>query len=144
MAQSLIKSGTKLSLLTLGSRVLGLLREMTKAAFLGTSQLSDAFTVAFFIPNLLRRLFAENSISVAFIPTFRGYLETESREKTKEFLSATFTFLTFSVSLAVIVGILAAPLIVPLFGTGTPETLFLTRIMFPYLAVISIAALFQG
>jgi len=144
MAQSLIKSGTKLSLLTLGSRVLGLLREMTKAAFLGTSQLSDAFTVAFFIPNLLRRLFAENSISVAFIPTFRGYLDKESREKTKEFLSATFTFLTFSVSLAVIVGILAAPLIVPLFGTGTPETLFLTRIMFPYLAVISIAALFQG
>lgn len=144
MAQSLLKSGTKLSLLTLGSRVLGLLREMTKAAFLGTSQLSDAFTIAFFIPNLLRRLFAENSISVAFIPTFRRYLDKESREKTTEFLSATFTFLTFSVSLAVIVGIIGAPLIVPLFGTGTPETLFLTRIMFPYLAVISLAALFQG
>jgi putative peptidoglycan lipid II flippase len=144
MAHSLLKSGSRLSLLTLGSRILGLLREMTKAAFLGTTQLSDAFTVAFFIPNLLRRLFAENSISVAFIPTFRRYLDTESREKTAEFLSATFTFLTFAVSLTVVAGILAAPVIVPLFGTGTPETLLLTRIMFPYLALISVAALFQG
>lgn len=144
MAQSLLKSGSKLSLLTLGSRILGLVREMTKAAFLGTTQLSDAFTVAFFIPNLLRRLFAENSISVAFIPTFRKYLDSETRKKTAEFLSATFTVLTCSVSLTVVAGILAAPLIVPLFGTETPETLFLTRIMFPYLALISVAALFQG
>lgn len=144
MAQSLLKSGSKLSLLTLGSRILGLLREMTKAAFLGTTPLSDAFTVAFFIPNLLRRLFAENSISVAFIPTFRRYLDTETRQKTTEFLSATFTVLTLSVSLTVMAGIVAAPLLVPLFGTETPETLFLTRIMFPYLALISIAALFQG
>lgn len=144
MAQSLLKSGSKLSLLTLGSRVLGLVREMTKAAFLGTTQLSDAFTVAFFIPNLLRRLFAENSISVAFIPTFRRYLDSETRKKTAEFLSSTLTVLTCSVSLTVVAGILAAPIIVPLFGTETPETLFLTRIMFPYLALISVAALFQG
>ena len=73
MSKSLLKSGSRLSLLTLASRVLGLVREMTKAAFLGTTALSDAFSVAFVIPNLLRRLFAEGSVSVAFIPTFRQY-----------------------------------------------------------------------
>jgi len=144
MANSLVKSGSRLSALTLVSRVLGLMREMTKAAFMGTTTLSDAFTVAFMIPNLLRRLFAENSISVAFIPTFRRYVERESRAETEAFLSAMFTFLSFVTSVTVVIGILATPLIIPFFGTGTPETVFLTRIMFPYLAIISIAAFFQG
>jgi len=144
MANSLVKSGSRLSALTLVSRVLGLMREMTKAAFMGTTALSDAFTVAFMIPNLLRRLFAENSISVAFIPTFRRYVERESRAETEAFLSAMFTFLSFVTSVTVVIGILATPLIIPFFGTGTPETVFLTRIMFPYLAIISVAAFFQG
>ena len=64
MSKSLASAGIKLSILTLGSRLLGLVREMTKATFLGTSGLADAFGVAFMIPNLFRRLFAENSISV--------------------------------------------------------------------------------
>ena len=144
MAFSLLKSGAALSALTLLSRVLGLAREMTKARFLGTSALSDAFTVAFVIPNLLRRLFAENSISVAFIPTFRNYLAGKSKGETREFLSACFTFITFAVSLVVVAGIAITPLIVPFFGTAEGETVLLTRIMFPYLALISIAAFFQG
>lgn len=144
MANSLLKSGTRLSILILGSRVLGLIREMTKAAFLGTTVLSDAFSVAFMIPNLMRRLFAENSISVAFIPTFKQYLERKDKTETGEFLSATFTLISFCSSVTVILGILATPVIVLLFKTRTPETILLTRIMFPYLAVISIAAFFQG
>ena len=78
--KSLVKSGLILSLMTFASRIMGLIREMTKAAFLGTSAYADAFGIAFMIPNLLRRLFAENSISVAFIPTFRGYIEEDSSE----------------------------------------------------------------
>ncbi len=144
MANSLVKSGSRLSALTLVSRVLGLVREMTKAAFLGTSALSDAFTVAFMLPNLLRRLFAENSISVAFIPTFRQYVERDKKTETEAFLSAMFTFLSFVTSITVVISILATPLIIPFFGTGTSETVLLTRIMFPYLAIISIAAFFQG
>ena len=70
--KSLLAKGLSLSVLTLLSRILGLVREMTKAHFLGTSAFSDAFGIAFMIPNLFRRLFAENSISVAFIPTFRN------------------------------------------------------------------------
>ena len=60
-AASLLRHGSVLSLLTLVSRVLGLLREMTKASFLGTTALSDAFSVAFMLPNLFRRLFAEGT-----------------------------------------------------------------------------------
>ncbi|MDR2097509.1 MAG: murein biosynthesis integral membrane protein MurJ [Spirochaetaceae bacterium] len=143
--RSLLRSGSVLSLLTLVSRVLGLLREMTKAALLGTSALSDAFSVAFLIPNLFRRLFAEGSISAAFIPTFKGHLLEGDGQKTREFLSCFLTFLSFFVSLAVALGIIASPLIVPIFGGGEfDETVFLTRMMFPFLAFISIAALFQG
>ncbi|MDR1412161.1 MAG: murein biosynthesis integral membrane protein MurJ [Spirochaetaceae bacterium] len=150
---SLVKHGSVLSLLTLGSRVLGLVREMAKASLLGTSALSDAFSVAFMLPNLFRRLFAEGSIAVAFIPTFKEYLIADASGtdgaknsgNIREFLSCIFTFLTFFVSLAVGIGILASPLIIPIFGMEAPEeTVLLTRIMFPFLAFISIAALFQG
>jgi putative peptidoglycan lipid II flippase len=131
--------------LTLVSRILGLLREMAKANLLGTSALSDAFSVAFMLPNLFRRLFAEGSVAVAFIPTFKDYLLAGDREKTREFLDSVFTFLTFFVTLAVMLGILAAPFLMPLFRLKAPEeALFLTRLMFPFLAFISLAAFFQG
>jgi putative peptidoglycan lipid II flippase len=118
---------------------------MTKASLLGTSALSDAFSVAFMIPNLFRRLFAEGSIAVAFIPTFKACLLEENREKTREFLSCIFTFLSFFVTLAVMLGIIVTPLIVPIFRLEAfNETVFLTRLMFPFLAFISLAALFQG
>lgn len=147
--KSLLFSGLSLSFLTLFSRILGLLREMTKAAFLGTTKFADAFGIAFLIPNLLRRLFAENSISVAFIPTFRGYLESENFKETKDFLNSTLTLISFLTSLVVVAGIFLAPWIVPVFLDSSDsslldETVFLTRIMFPYLFVISLAAFFQG
>jgi putative peptidoglycan lipid II flippase len=149
---------------------------MTKAALMGTTALSDAFSVAFLIPNLFRRLFAEGSIAVAFIPTLKEYLlkgkaageaadevavaesgeasdevaaaESEAAvnsSETREFVSCTFTFLSFFVSLAVALGIILCPLLIPLFGLEEfNETVLLTRVMFPFLAFISIAALFQG
>lgn len=147
--KSITSAGLRLSVLTLISRVLGLIREMTRASFLGTSALADAFSVAFMLPNLFRRLFAENSISVAFIPTFRSYLEDADKNETKAFINATFTLVSFLTSIVVILGICLAPFIVPFFTEDTsteilPEMAFLTRMMFPYLFVISIAAFFQG
>ena len=150
--RALIRHGSVLSLLTLASRVLGLAREMTKAALLGTSALSDAFSVAFMIPNLFRRLFAEGSIAVAFVPTFKEYLlqsETGPLDGTpdsiKEFLSCFLTFLSFFVTLTVMAGIALCPLMIRFFGMEDfSETVFLTRLMFPFLAFISIAAFFQG
>ena len=152
-SSSLLAKGLSLSVLTLFSRILGLVREMTKARFLGTSAYSDAFGIAFMIPNLFRRLFAENSISVAFIPTFRGYIEdcsTEDAKKTaQDFVSATFTLVTFLTVAFVSVGMIFAPAILRIFygtedASSMSEAIVLTRIMFPYLVVISIAAFFQG
>lgn len=165
--KSLVKSGFILSGLTFLSRIMGLVREMTKASFLGTSMYADAFTTSFMIPNLLRRLFAENSISVAFIPTFKSYLakgdSKENKKETQEFLSATFTLISFAVTCAVLIGIAITPLLSMLFckkpldtsaadyaqqldlwNLKRSEITILTRIMFPYLLVISIAAFFQG
>ena len=165
--KSIVKSGLVLSLMTFASRIMGLLREMTKASFLGTSMHADAFSTAFMIPNLFRRLFAENAISVAFIPTFKSYLEkddsSENRNSTQEFLKATFTLVSFLTACVVVIGIIITPLLMPLFCKKPTDTTaadyamqlqawllkkdeitILTRIMFPYLFVISIAAFFQG
>ena len=142
---SLLRSGSALSLLTFGSRILGLMREMTKAALLGTTALSDAFSVAFMIPNLFRRLFAEGSIAVAFIPTLKEHLLEDDKVKTKEFISSILTVLTFFVSVFVVISIIVVPYIIPIFNmVEFDEAVFLTRLMFPFLAFMSIAALFQG
>lgn len=147
---SLLSKGLSLSLLTLLSRILGLIREMTKSRFLGTSSLSDAFTNAFMIPNLFRRLFAENSVSVAFIPTFKEYLEDKNsndKKRTQNFINSTFTLLTFCTTVFVTLGIVFTPWILKIFyknQSAISEAVILTRIMFPYLLVISVAAFFQG
>ena len=165
-SRSLAKSGLILSFMTLLSRILGLIREMTKAAFLATTGLADAFGVAFMIPNLFRRLFAENSVSVAFIPTFKSYLENEKNAQTdeekqaihkemKQFVNSTFTLVTFLTAIVVTIGVILSPWIVRIFASkeglegdelsaSLSEMNILTRIMFPYLLFISIAALFQG
>lgn len=164
---SIVKSGLVLTLMTFASRIMGLIREMTKAAFLGTSMYADAFATAFMIPNLLRRLFAENAISVAFIPTFKKYLangdDENNHSETQEFLKATFTLVSFLTACVVVLGIIITPYLVPVFCKKPvdpaaadyamqlqawllkkDEITILTRIMFPYLFVISIAAFFQG
>lgn len=151
--RGLLKSGLSLSVLTLLSRIFGLVRQMTLAKFLGTSSLADAYQVAFNVPNLFRRLFAENSISVAFIPTFKGYLEDsdspEGKKAAQNFISATLTLLTFVTVSFVVLCIIFTPLLMRIFykegdTASITEATLLTRIMFPYLALISIAALFQG
>ena len=148
---SLLKSGSLLSFLTFFSRILGLIREMVKSRVLGTSPLADAFTVSFLIPNLLRRLFAENSMTVAFIPTFKELIETkdesQKKKEIKTFLSSIFTILTFFTTIVVILGIVFTPLILHLLFPKLEDktsAIVLTRIMFPYLIFISIAAFFQG
>ena len=152
-SSSIIGSSAKLSALTFASRLLGLAREMTKAALLGTTGLADAFGIGFMIPNLFRRLFAENSISVAFIPTFKAYLEDAHTEEggaaAREFAAAVFTCVTLLTALVVALGIAVTPALIPVFlgaeqMDARAEAVFLTRVMFPYLFVISIAAFFQG
>ena len=165
-SKSIVRSGLVLTLMTFASRIMGLVREMTKASFLGTGIFADSFSVAFMLPNLFRRLFAENAISVAFIPTFKDYLANgnseENKKTTKEFLASTFTLVTFLTACVVSLGVILAPFIVSFFCKAPEpgiedyaakleyyllkynETTVLTRIMFPYLFLISVAAFFQG
>ncbi len=164
---SIVRSGLVLSLMTFASRIMGLIREMTKASFLGTGFYSDCFSVAFLIPNLLRKLFAEGSVTVAFVPTFKSYLEKgndeQNRKDTQDFINSTLTLVSFLTTCIVVIGIIITPLLMPIFckkpvDTGAAnyleqvqywlaqkqEITYLTRIMFPYLFFISVAALFQG
>ncbi|MBW1689533.1 MAG: murein biosynthesis integral membrane protein MurJ [Deltaproteobacteria bacterium] len=133
------------------SRILGLLRDMLIANFFGSGMSADAFFVAFRIPNLLRRLFAEGSFSVAFIPVFTEYLQKRSREDAFLLARVVITSLTIILTAVTVLGIVLSPLIVriiaPGFG-GMGEkyalTVLLTRIMFPYIFLVSVLALFTG
>jgi len=138
--------------MTLLSRVLGLVREQVRAHYLGTGSASDAFGLASMLPNLFRRLFAEGAMTAAFIPVLVETMEKGKAAVTKEFLSKFVTFLSCVAILFSIAGLLATPWIIDTFFSsefrkveGKVElTVALTELMWPYLAFISIAALFQA
>jgi putative peptidoglycan lipid II flippase len=133
------------------SRVLGLLRDMLIAHFFGSGMSADAFFVAFRIPNLLRRLFAEGSFSVAFIPVFTEYLHKRTREDAFILARVVLTFFILILTVVSILGVVFSPWIVriiaPGFGAAGEKyalTVLLTRIMFPYIFLVSVVALFMG
>jgi putative peptidoglycan lipid II flippase len=136
---------------TFFSRILGLVRDMVVARYFGSGMATDAFFVALRIPNLLRRLFAEGSLTIAFIPIFTEYLRTRSREEALELARVILTLLSIILVIVAISGVLLSPWIVRLQAWGfgaTGEkyelTVLLTRITFPYIFLISIVALFMG
>jgi len=133
------------------SRIFGFLRDVVVAGFFGAGLATDAFFVAFRIPNLLRRLFAEGSLTIAFIPVFTEYLKKKSREDAVELACIAFTLLSIILVLVSFLGILFAPWIVKIIAWGftkNPDqyglTVFLTRLMFPYIFFISLVALCMG
>ena len=136
---------------TLLSRILGLVRDMVLATLFGSGMAADAFFVAFRIPNLLRRLFAEGSLTISFIPIFTEYLTKKGREDAFELARVVLTLLTLILAVVTVTGILLSPWIVRLqaFGFGDAGikyelTVLLTRITFPYIFFISIVAFFMG
>ncbi len=139
-----------MAIATFMSRILGLVREQVMAAYFGASGITDAFLVAFRIPNLLRDLFAEGAFSSAFVPTFVE-ANQESKEESRELLWTLFWLLTITTgTICLLIGIFAPELIeifAPSF-TKDPEkfhiTVVLTRIMAPFLTFVSLAALFMG
>jgi putative peptidoglycan lipid II flippase len=136
---------------TLLSRVLGFVRDMVVARAFGASQVADAFYVAYRIPSLLRELFAEGSMSAAFVPVFTQTLTTESREEARRLARAAFSLILVVVTIVTVLGIALAPWLVAVIAPGFGDdpgkaalTTDLTRIMFPYLLWISLAALAMG
>ena len=101
---------------TLLSRILGLARDMVVARFFGTSMAADAFFVAFRIPNLLRRLFAEGSLTIAFIPVFTEYLTKKSKQDAFQVARIVLTLLSSALTVVTLLGALH---IIPYWRPGT-------------------------
>ena len=146
---SLFKSASTVSLLTLASRVTGLLRDWLMASAFGVSGLTDAFNVAFRIPNLLRRLFGEGAFSQAFVPVLAASKERDGIEATRHLIDAVATALAWALAATCLAGMLAAPLLVLLLASGLDAASFeaaarMTRWMFPYIGCMSLVALSAG
>jgi len=149
--QRLLKSTFAVAFPTLLSRILGYVRDSIQAFFLGTSRGADAFTIAFVIPNLLRRLTAEGAMTAAFIPVFTEIKKEKSKDELWKFANSFFFDLTLIMALLTILGIIFSPLLVKIIAFGFKDvqgkwelTTSLTRIMFPYIFFISLAALVMG
>ena len=149
--RSVVKAAGVIGIATFSSRILGFIRDMVLARLFGATPAADAFFVAYRVPNLLRELFAEGSMSSAFIPVFTEYRTQRSKRDAWELASAVFTTLLTIVIGVTIVGVLAASGIVWLLAPGFHDdpvrlgmTTLLTQIMFPYLIFISLAALAMG
>lgn len=144
---NLLKAASTVSLLTLASRVTGLVREWIVASQFGASAMTDAFNVAFRIPNLLRRLFAEGAFSQAFVPILGEVKEREGHAATQALVNAVSTVLLAALLLTCIVGVAGAPIIVWLMASGLQElddAVLMTRLMFPYIGFMALVALAAG
>jgi putative peptidoglycan lipid II flippase len=148
---SLIKSVSTVSLWTLASRVTGLARELLVAAAFGASAMTDAFNVAFRIPNLFRRLFAEGAFSQAFVPVLAASKARHGEDATKLLVDKVASLLALALVLTCIVGVAAAPLLVWAMASGLQKdpagydaAVFMTRFMFPYIGFMSLVALSSG
>ena len=141
----LLRAGLIVSVMTLLSRVLGLVRDVVFASYLGASTGADAFFVAFKIPNFLRRLFAEGAFAQAFVPVLSEYREKGSHQAVKNLVDRVCGCLGLTLALVTGIVVLAAPAVTIVFAPGfwnDPYKLDLTqqmlRITFPYLLLISL------
>ena len=148
--RGLMRSGLVVSAMTMLSRVMGLVRDVVVATFLGAGNGSDAFFVAFKIPNFLRRLFAEGAFNQAFVPVLSEYSTQRTKQEIRELLNAVAGSLTALLALITALAMLGAPWLVwlfaPGFGRGPDKhamTADMLRLTFPYLLLISLTA-FSG
>ncbi|QEA14398.1 murein biosynthesis integral membrane protein MurJ [Comamonas flocculans] len=148
---SLLKAASTVSLLTLASRITGLARDLLMAAVFGANIFTDAFNVAFRIPNLFRRLFAEGAFSQAFVPVLAAHRERHGVADTRRLIDAVGTALLCALVLTSVAGMLGAPLLVWALASGLRQdpagfdaAIFMTRWMFPYIGFMSLVAFAAG
>ncbi len=149
--RALFKSTAVISLMTFFSRIFGYIRDAVIFIFLGATGSTDAFFVAFRIPNFLRRLFAEGAFSQAFVPVLSEYKEKHSEQELKNLVNHVSGVLGLILLLITIIGVLVAPLLIYVFAPGfadEPQRFDLAgqllRITFPYILFISLTALSAG
>ena len=150
-SQHVLKSAGAMGLATLISRIMGLVREQVFAYFFGAGNLTDAFQVAFRIPNLLRDLFAEGAMSASLVPTFTRTRIEEGEDRAIRVAGLVFRVLFVLVSTLSLLGILFAPELVALYASAFKSvpgkfevTVRMTRIMFPFFPLVALAAAFMG
>ena len=148
---SLLKSAATISSLTLLSRITGVIRDMLIARYFGSSAATDAFYVAFRLPNMLRRLFAEGAFQQAFVPMLSDVKANQNAEDVRTFIDRVFSVLACALLITSVVGVLAAPALVWLIAGGLAENAAsfdlateLTRWMFPYIFFMSLVAMSAG
>ena len=148
---SLFKAASTVSLLTLASRVTGLVRELLMASAFGASAMTDAFNVAWRIPNLFRRLFAEGAFSQAFVPVLAASKEGAGEVATQALIAKVASVLTAALLVTCVAGVIGAPLLVWLMASGLKQSaesygaaVWMTRLMFPYIGFMSLVALASG
>lgn len=148
---SVLKAAGVMGFATLLSRIMGLVREQVFAILFGAGNMTDAYNVAFRIPNLLRDLFAEGAMSASLVPTFTRTRVEEGDRRAWRVAGLVFRVLFFTVSLIALVGILFAPSLVSLYASAFKEipgkfelTVRMTRIMFPFFPLVALAAAFMG
>jgi putative peptidoglycan lipid II flippase len=148
---SLIKAASTVSLFTLLSRITGLARELLMASTFGASAMTDAFNVAFRIPNLFRRLFAEGAFSQAFVPVLAATKAREGEEATRLLVDKVASLLVGALLLTCVLGVAGAPVLVWAMASGLQQSprgfeaaVFMTRWMFPYIGFMSLVALSAG
>lgn len=152
MSRKLLKSTALVSAMTFLSRILGLIRDMVFLRFFGAGPGMDAFLVAFRIPNLMRRLFAEGAFSQAFVPVLSEYKTHHSHDETKELVDRVAGKLTFILFLITVVGVIGAPVMIIISAPGwfldEPDkyemSVAMLRFTFPYLFFISLTAFAGG
>ncbi|MDQ3116448.1 MAG: murein biosynthesis integral membrane protein MurJ [Verrucomicrobiota bacterium] len=143
------KATSIVGLAVLCSRFLGLIREMIIAALFGASKNMDAFLTAFRTPNMLRDLFAEGALSTAFVTTFSRRIATEGDQSAWQLASKVATLTLVFMSALTLLGILFAPIVIGILAPGFSAekaalTVLLSRIMFPFILLVSLAALVMG
>ncbi|MBG9387814.1 murein biosynthesis integral membrane protein MurJ [Caenimonas aquaedulcis] len=148
---SLLKAASTVSLLTFASRVTGLMRDLLMASTFGASALTDAFNVAFRIPNLFRRLFAEGAFSQAFVPALAHSKERDGAQVTRRLIDSVATALAWALLGTCVVGVAGAPVLVWALASGLKQSphgfeaaVLMTRWMFPYIGFMSMVALSSG
>ena len=148
---SLFKAASTVSLLTLASRVTGLVRDLLMAAVFGANAMTDAFNVAFRIPNLFRRLFGEGAFSQAFVPALAHSKERAGEQATRHMIDSVATILFWALLATCVLGVVGAPLLVWMLASGLRQepasfeaAVVMTRWMFPYIGFMSLVALAAG
>ncbi|WP_273803417.1 murein biosynthesis integral membrane protein MurJ [Providencia rettgeri] len=145
---NLLKSLAAVSSMTMMSRVLGFIRDAIIARVFGAGAAADAFFVAFKLPNLLRRIFAEGAFSQAFVPILAEYKNQQGEEATRTFVAYIAGMLTLALAIVTVLGMIAAPWIIYVTAPGFTDdadkfvlTTDLLRVTFPYIFLISLASL---